>query len=507
MPDKRKTAFIIITILFPLIIIILFELTLRLFNYGGNTDLFIKDTTNPNRYILNSNFMQRYFFKEGINPPNPRSQSFSVNKPQNTFRIFCLGASTTQGVPYPLHAAFPAQLDSLLEYANPEYDFEVINCGITAVTSHTVLDMAREIINNYQPDLLVVYSGHNEFYGIFGSASQTALFENRTMIQILLQLQRLKTVLFLRNTLISLFGETVSSENVTDPNTLMGTLAKDAQIPFDSNTFKNTTDIFKGNIEELVNVSNENNVPLLLCTLVDNLKMAPFESGFSSKRSQLKKEINELVIHGQKLLADGKPDSALKYLNKAFELDSSYAKTEFLLGKLFLQKHNPQTALIHFKKARDYDLIRFRAPSYFNRVIKNIAEEKNIPFVDLENIFEQKSSDKIPGYDLILEHIHPNYFGYFLMARSIAKEIEKAGLLPLKISNFSEQDSVLLSRFSNLTPLSHEVVNMGVLKLQQNWPFTEEQRSTYKLVGSQLTEKLARDYIFNQKKCKYLSLI
>jgi hypothetical protein len=128
---------------------------LCLFGYGETRTLLLDKSPAKPEYVLNKNFTRRYFFREGIRTPVPISQRFSAKKDSVTYRIFCLGESTTQGFPYSANGAFPAQLKNILSTLNPKRNIEVVNCGITAITSHSVLDMERNP-QKYKPDLLVI---------------------------------------------------------------------------------------------------------------------------------------------------------------------------------------------------------------------------------------------------------------------------------------------------------------------------------------------------------------
>ncbi len=56
-------------------------------------------------------------------------QSFLRNKPAGTYRIFCLGGSTTYGRPYNDATSFPGWLRQLLPIVDTESNWEVINAG------------------------------------------------------------------------------------------------------------------------------------------------------------------------------------------------------------------------------------------------------------------------------------------------------------------------------------------------------------------------------------------
>ncbi len=89
-------------------------------------------------------------------------QSFAAVKGPDTFRIFCLGGSTVQGRPYSIETSFTAWLKLNLEAARPETDFEVVNCGGISYASYRLVPIMREVLE-YEPDLFIIYTGHNEF--------------------------------------------------------------------------------------------------------------------------------------------------------------------------------------------------------------------------------------------------------------------------------------------------------------------------------------------------------
>jgi hypothetical protein len=63
-----------------------------------------------------------------------------------------------------------AFLQLMLQDAWPDRRVEVINLGTTAIASFPVLGITTEALD-YEPDLVVVYTGYNEFFGTYGVAS------------------------------------------------------------------------------------------------------------------------------------------------------------------------------------------------------------------------------------------------------------------------------------------------------------------------------------------------
>ncbi len=90
------------------------------------------------------------------------AQSFAALKSPRTYRIFCMGGSTTYGHPYDHRTYFGGWLKAYLDETAPDKDWEVVNCGGISYASYRVALVMEELVN-YQPDLFVIYTGHNEF--------------------------------------------------------------------------------------------------------------------------------------------------------------------------------------------------------------------------------------------------------------------------------------------------------------------------------------------------------
>ena len=91
-----------------------------------------------------------------------RRQSFSAIKGDDSFRVFVLGGSTVQGRPWSVETSFGTWLELALKAAAPDTDWEVINCGGISYASYRLVPIMREVLD-YEPDLFVIYTGHNEF--------------------------------------------------------------------------------------------------------------------------------------------------------------------------------------------------------------------------------------------------------------------------------------------------------------------------------------------------------
>ena len=101
-------------------------------------------------------------------------------------------------------------------------------------------------------------------------------------------------------------------------------------------------------------------------------------------------------------------------------------------------------------------------------------ENKGTCFVaDIEYTFGTLSKDSIVGKELILEHLHPNLFGYFLMAKAYAHVMRKQSLLAPR-EEWAARDTIADAMFWNnrsVTELDERAAARRIEILTSGWPF------------------------------------
>jgi len=169
---RKRRVFGLLALLLPLLLVILAEAALRLAGYGGypSTMRRVGPVAGGELVITDHEGAVSYFFANKERPGYNDQYSFLHPKPTNTFRVFLVGESAMKGYPQPRNLASSAFLQAMLQEAWPDRRVEVINLGTTAVASYPVLGMMTEALD-YEPDLIIVHTGHNEFFGTYGVAS------------------------------------------------------------------------------------------------------------------------------------------------------------------------------------------------------------------------------------------------------------------------------------------------------------------------------------------------
>ena len=90
-----------------------------------------------------------------------RTPGFTEKKPPGIFRVVCLGDSSTLGMNVEGDDPYPRVLARLLEDARPGR-FEVLNLGVIGYTSRQGLELIRQQVLHYEPDLVIFAFGTND---------------------------------------------------------------------------------------------------------------------------------------------------------------------------------------------------------------------------------------------------------------------------------------------------------------------------------------------------------
>lgn len=382
-----------------LLLVGLCEAGLWLVDIGPNDDLFIAE---GDSYRLNPQAARR-FFPHQYARLAPGQDRFDREKGADTFRVFALGASTLLGFPNPPQTSFPNFLQLMLEDAYPGRRIEVVNCGITAINSFVLLDFIEEVVEQ-QPDLVLIYAGHNEFVGPYGAATPfVRLGSSGSFIRWQMVLQRSK-IYYLLGEVVHHAGELLQGEG---KNSSFGLHLVQREVYPGDEAHRLTEANYRRNLLEILEVVRDNEVPLALCTLASNLE------GFYPLRSQ-----------GAAPPVDGTaPQDQLQTY-------PHHAAVHFEAGLAYRAAGDSVRALATFTQARDHDGIHLRACTPFNEIIRSLAP--GVWLVDIERDFATHASHGLIGDELITEYLHPTVWGHYLIARSAFKEIAaRAGALGL----------------------------------------------------------------------------
>jgi lysophospholipase L1-like esterase len=466
LPPGRRRLFLAITLALPWLLLALVEIGLRIAGVGGSYPLFVPYEPEPGWLFTNPDFARRYF-AGGPFTPSPHLDFFRAAKAPGTFRVVFQGESSAAGFPYGHGGAPSRMLAQRLQATFPDRPVEVINAAFTAISSYTLLDQADEIVAQ-QPDAVLIYTGHNEYYGVLGAASTRAFGGARPLVRTYLALQRLRTGQLLgrlvRWTRVDGDGGNGAppaaggaDDTGSAPRTVMELLAGDRRVPLGSPLYEQGLAQFRANLAELLARYRAHGVPVFVGTLVSNERdQPPFVSAAG-------------------------PDGAAAH----------YARARALAAA-----GDAAGARAAYRAAKERDELRFRAPEAMNAVIREEAARHGAVVVETQAAVERASPGGVPGASLILEHLHPNLDGYFLIADAFYAAL-RARALPAPWAR--EVAAAEARREVPVTPVDSIAAVLRTDRLTSGWPFQPRGVTRLQLVDTLRprtpAERLAQAYV------------
>ncbi len=360
--------------------------------------------------------------------------SFLATKAETEFRVFCLGGSTVQGRPFAIETSFTKWLELSLQAANSNRKWEVVNCGGVSYASYRLIPILQEVLG-YQPDLIILYSGHNEF------------LEDRTFDHIrhrslvvdapLAAASRLRSFTLLREGFLRLDGRSSSDAPEGRPilpaevEALLDDRGGLEEYHWDAKWRRDVTEQYRFNLQWMVQMAQEAGVDMILVNPVSNLRDSPpFKSEHRSDITDPElREWESLSETAFDLLKERVRDlpRAIRLMEQACEIDPHHAGGFYHLAQCYQAAGRFEDARDAFLQARELDVCPLRILQPMNEAVIEVAHSTGTPLLDADELFRQQERDGIPGGYWLVDHVHPSMMGHQLIAEALADLLVSLG--------------------------------------------------------------------------------
>ncbi len=232
-----------------------------------------------------------------------RSPEFTLEKPAGTTRIVCFGDSSTFGIGARMEDTWPFQLDEQLNSsfelsatdnsrsAASSLRFQVINAGVPGYTSHQGLQHMRQELNRLQPDIVFASYANNDFW----------TWDNQTDAEHANRLQRFSIrQTLLRSRAIQLLDAAVHPSKLPASQEWAASATNSYFIPNDNWTQRVPLDAFRANIEQMADLCDERELPLVLVLWPDQ----PLADGRWSIRLDYHEVLRDVAVERNLAVAD-----------------------------------------------------------------------------------------------------------------------------------------------------------------------------------------------------------
>ena len=446
-------------------LVLLFEVVLRWGGLGGAAlswdphlglrdvrPLFERDETGE--FFQTATTRTNYFVRD----------RFPVVKKQNHLRVFCLGGSTVQGRPYAIETAFPRWMALSLQARDPSLTWEIVNVGGVSYASYRLVPILEECLRHYQPDLIILCTGQNEFledrtYAPIREQSPVLLWwqarsQNWRIPQLFSSVWR---------GLGKAFGG-VSRDGVATVRPILPAEV-DAFLDYrggleayrwDPGWRAGVVAHFESNVTRMLGMCRQAKVPALVLSPPVNLRsVPPFKSEHRAALSAQELTQWQRCISKAEEHYAGAPETSVQWLRRAIKVDPQYAETHFALGTVLEGMGRRRDARRSFVLAKERDVCPLRLLEVQRETLATIARRYDQVFVDLHDILERESGYMALGSELLVDHVHPSIRGHQLIGTRLVDVLVAEGWAENKAADWREEQAAAFARHLEALPGSY----------------------------------------------------
>ncbi len=417
--------------------------------FSGLMPLMELSTNAQGEQILSTAQNKRHWFN---------AQSFPKVKKPGTKRIFCMGGSTTYGHPYWDSTSFSGWMREFLPVIDSSHEWEVINAGGISYASYRVAALMEELAQ-YEPDVFVVYSVHNEFLerrtyqNMFDQLtlslnSQAILARTRTWALADRLVHKARTMVSkpAAKGLAKTKVEVLKGEVDEILNHTIGPVDYHRDAAWRAKVLQH----YEANLRRMVSIARKAGAKIVFITPASNERScSPFKSEHDPSITPSDLEQLLALVHpsNSETVADAAMTS-LQNLEQAIRIAPHYAEYHYRLGQAYFAVDRFADAEQAFSRALNEDVCPLRAVDEISRSIERIVGESKVPMVDFETKLRQlcreENGHSILGVEYFLDHVHPTIDVNRRLAIWILEELQSNGLVQgKKIS-----DLILADQFS-----------------------------------------------------------
>ncbi len=395
-------------------------------------------------------------------------QSFLRDKPPDAYRIFCLGGSTTYGRPYDDRTSFAGFLRAFLPEIDPSRQWEVINAGGISYASYRIEVLTRELAQ-YQPDLFVLYTGHNEF---LEDRTYSSLIDTPEPIRRAVGLASWSRTFSLAQRVLR--GTPESPDRPTLPaevDAILDRAVGPDAYHRDDRWQAQVRAHFRTTLGRIVDIARDAGATVVLVVPASNLRdCAPFKSEHRDDlTNEPLREFRANLRAAEEAIQAGQFAEALSRIDRAVQIDPRHAAAQYLRGRVLVETGDTKAARQALVRAREEDVCPLRAVEAIQETVRDVAAKGRIPVIDFAALADRESADGIPGANWFLDHVHPTIEGNQRLARELADKLIEMNVVSAQPSWTSDGFQRVAQRLAGeIDPRDHALALRNLAKVL-NW--------------------------------------
>ncbi|MCA9085890.1 MAG: tetratricopeptide repeat protein [Planctomycetaceae bacterium] len=326
--------------------------------------------------------------------------------PPDVVSLAAVGGSTMKGFPYDSCYGMMRVAAWRLQKQFAAKKVELQNVAETGLDLHLALAELRHL--SYRPNVLVVYSGHNEF---FHRQEELALDRRNNWESIdpvllksaLFRICLQKTSQFIQAGVQPAIDRQFCGDRIAPDRTLQLRVSH-----------------YRSLLIQLAEWAQRHSVSLVYCIPASDISdFAPNVSWDEHAGPATEQTLLENWRQIRQLMTEKNWPTALE---EALSLVSEYptfAEFHFLAGSCYRHLGDFDNARKHLKAARDLDQFPIRATQPYLNAVREVASLYHIPLIDAEAVILSNASEPLTSREQFLDGVHPDLKAHYQLGNAI----------------------------------------------------------------------------------------
>ncbi len=331
------------------------------------------------------------------------------------YRVLTFGGSATYGWGFNPLVSFSGRLQAGLVGLEPPVPVEVLNMGACGWNSSQVAAFLEPAIEAADPDLVVIYSGNNEFIDIQALKIAARVYSAETEY-LRRRFSRSHLYRLLRMALTPPPPPVIPSQGIP--------IDQGLDTPITDEDREVAAWVYRRNLRAMVAVARAHHVNILLTTVADN------QRDFCSHDCKIDDDATRQWLEALERLGEQGTQTELLHRLDTPPVDTAREAVQFRLGQILLQAGLPAKARQHFLEAERLTLAPQRCTEPLRKVVRQVAREFDAPLCDLAALLSQEAPHGIPGREMFIDDCHPNADAHRRLARHLLTCLIDQDLLP-----------------------------------------------------------------------------
>lgn len=308
----------------------------------------------------------------------------------------------------------------VLPSVEPSKRWEVINAGGISYASYRVTALMEEL-SQYEPDLFVIYSVHNEF---LERRTYQSMFEKSKF--------NLQLSAWLTSTRIwAVFDRILHSSRMANRPASSPDRKNMDLLPAEVDEILNHTigpvdyhrdeawrasvlKHYELNLRRMILIAERSKAKVVFITPASNEKdCSPFKSEHSPNLTPADLQKLRDLEESSSLEVGEQTDAKhrIETWQAAIRIDPAFAEYHYRIGRAYFELHRYEEAQKAFSQSLQDDVCPLRAVSEIREAIERVARETHVPIVDFNKLLRAQCNieygHSILGKEYFLDHVHP----------------------------------------------------------------------------------------------------